>query len=545
MRPTIAVITAVVIAANECDSVRDVELRFDRRIGPSARLTEGCSTDGLADRCEGVDRGRGGGHPLEVSSPRPAFARREVFLVGAGVGILLLSLSARYGYHRDELYFLEAGRHLAWGYPDQPPLVPLLARLADEVAPGSLVALRFASTLTAVATVVVTAMIAQELGAKRGGQLVAAIAAGLSATTLATGHLLSTTTIALLGWVTLTFILVRVINRGATTQLWMTAGLVAGLTLETNPLLVTFLVVFAAATLLAGPREILRTRGPWLAAAIAVVLAAPYFVWQVAHGLPQLDVAHAIANGGSGTSASRWVLLPMQLVIVGPWLSPIWITGLVVLWRQPRMRSLALSYAGLCVLFLIVGGKPYYLAGLYPLLIAAGAQPVLDRLRVWGTGALLIACLPVIVIALPVLPTSDAGWVVRLNYDTGETIGWPELVSQVATSYRSLPAATAIVTANYGEAGAIDRYGGALGLPHAYSGHMAYAEWGPPAASTTSVLAIGIDPRLLHSLFKSVTPLGTLRNPWGIANDENGTKLYACQGPRSPWRDMWPQLKHY
>lgn len=480
-----------------------------------------------------------------MSCPRPRFARREVFVVGAGLGALLLGLSGRYGYHRDELYFIEAGKHLAWGYPDQPPLVPLLARIADALAPGSLVALRLPSTLAAVAIVVFSALIARELGAQRGGQIIAGLATAVSATTLATGHLLSTTTIALLGWVALTFILVRVASGRESTPMWLAGGLVAGLTLETNPLLVTFLVIYACATCLVGPREILRTRGPWLAAAFAAALAAPYVVWQVAHGLPQLDVARAIANGGSGTSTSRWALLPPQLLIVGPWLSPIWITGLVVLWRQPRLRSLAASYVGLCLLLLVAGGKPYYLAGLYPLLIAAGAQPVLDRLRVWGMGALLVASLPVVVVALPVLPLSDAGWVVKLNYDAGETIGWPHLVSQVATAYRSLPAGTTIVTANYGEAGAIDRYGGAFGLPHAYSGHMAYAEWGPPPASTTSVLAIGIDPRLLRKLFTTVTPAATLRTPWSIDNDENGTKLYACKGPRHSWHDIWTDLRHY
>ncbi|MCW2783729.1 MAG: glycosyltransferase family 39 protein [Marmoricola sp.] len=480
-----------------------------------------------------------------MTDQRPAFARREVLLVAAGVGTLLLALSGRYGYHRDELYFLEAGKHLAWGYPDQPPLVPLLARLADSIAPGSLIVLRLPATLSAVAVVALTGLIARELGAARAAQVLAAIAAAVCGVVLATGHLLSTTTIALLGWVILTLVLVRALNGTATMRLWTFGGVVAGLTFQANPLVVALLVVFGLVTVALGPRALLTTPGPYAAAVIAVVIASPYVIWQAVHGLPQIDVARGISNGDSGTSSPRILFLPMQLLIVGPWLAPIWITGLVQLLRRPPLRALAATYIGLCVLFLVVGGKPYYLAGLYPLLLAAGAQPVLDRIHTRGAGALLVLSLPVIAVTLPVLPVQDTNPVINVNYDEGETIGWPGFVSQVADAYRSLPPGTAILTDNYGQAGAIDRYGADHDLPTAYSGHMAFAEWGPPRARTDSVLAIGIDPALLHRVFSTVEPVGELHNRWGIKNDENGTRLYACRGLTRPWNEVWPLFKHY
>ncbi len=287
----------------------------------------------------------------------------------------------------------------------------------------------------------------------------------------------------------------------ATLRLWLLAGVVAGLTLLANPLLIALLVVLAASVVAVGPRELLRTPGPYAAALVAAVMVAPYVVWQASHGFPQLDVAQGIADGDSGTSASRLVFLPMQLLLVGPWLAPLWITGLVRLLRSPSLRALGVSYVGLCAVFLAVGGKPYYLAGLYPLLLAAGAQPVLDRLRVWGSVALLALSLPAVVFTLPVLPVADAGTAVAVNYDVGETIGWPGLVAQVSKVYRTLPAGTVILTANYGEAGAVDRYGPDRGLPGAYSGHMAYYDWGPPPDATDSVLAVGIDQKILRRLF--------------------------------------------
>ncbi len=476
---------------------------------------------------------------------RPAFARREVALLAAALGLVLLGLSGRYGYHRDELYFLEAGNHLAWGYPDQPPLVPLLARLMDVVAPGSLMVLRLPATLVAATVVFLTGLIARELGASRGGQVLAAAAAGVSGLVLATGHLLSTTTIALLGWVTLTFVLVRVLTGAATFRLWLLAGVAAGLTVQANQLLVALLVVLVASLVAVGPRELLRTPGPYVAALVTAAVAAPYVVWQAAEGLPQLEVAQGIADGDSGTSASRTAFLPMQLLLVGPWLAPFWITGLVRLLRAPTLRALGVSYIGLCAVFLVVGGKPYYLAGLYPLLLAAGAQPLLDRVRTWGATALLVLSLPVVVFTLPVLPVAEAGTAVAVNYDVGETIGWRDLVVQVSDVYRTLPAGTVILTRNYGQAGAVDRYGRDHDLPGAYSGHMAYHDWGPPPERADSVLAIGIGPDLLRRLFGSVRPVGELRNRWGIENDEDGTTMYACEDRVRPWAESWHLLRHY
>ena len=153
--------------------------------------------------------------------------------------------------------------------------------------------------------------------------------------------------------------------------------------------------------------------------------------------------------------------------------------------------------------------------------------------------------MPVVVIGLPILPVRHEGAVVAVNYDAGETIGWPHFVDEVATAYRRLPIGSAILTGNYGEAGAIDRYGPDHGLPQAYSGHMAFAEWGPPPSHVGSVLAIGVEPSLLREIFGSVAQVGTLRNPWGIDNDEQDMPMYACRHMRRSWAGAWPLLQHY
>ncbi|MFL6060617.1 MAG: ArnT family glycosyltransferase [Marmoricola sp.] len=475
---------------------------------------------------------------------RAAFAAREVGVVASAVGVLLVALAGRYGYHRDELYFLQAGRHLAWGYPDQPPLVPLVAHVMDTIAPGSLVVLRLPSALAATAIVVIAGLIARELGARRSGQVVAAASTGLSGVVLGTGHLLSTATISMLGWACATLLLVRLLQGTSGLRDWWVLGALAGATMQANLLIVALVAALGVAVLVVGPRELFARAGPYLAVLVAAVVVAPYVVWQAAHGFPQVHIADSIANGGSGSSQSRWAFLPFQLLQQGPPLAPLWITGLVVLLRDRTLRVLGLTYLVLAVLFLVAGGKPYYLSGLYPLLLAAGAQPFLDRVRSWVVPVLLVASLPTVVIVLPVLPAHDENGIVALNYDAGETIGWPAYVDQVAAVYRTLPAGTAILTGNYGEAGAVDRYGGSRGLPAAYSGHMGFWFWGPPPGSVP-VLAIGIDPVLLSSSCASTTVVGKLHEVHGIENDEDGTPLVLCSAPRRPWAGLWKRFERH
>src|SRR5207244_1597566 len=96
---------------------------------------------------------------------------RALLALAAMPMVLLLAVAGRYGYHRDELYFITAGHHLAWGYPDQPPFVPFLARVLTDLAPGSLLLLRTPSAISAALVVVLTALTARELGAGRAAQL--------------------------------------------------------------------------------------------------------------------------------------------------------------------------------------------------------------------------------------------------------------------------------------------------------------------------------------------------------------------------------------
>ncbi|MGH3787717.1 MAG: glycosyltransferase family 39 protein [Pseudonocardiaceae bacterium] len=474
------------------------------------------------------------------------------------VSAVLVLVSGRYGYHRDELYFLRAGDELAFGYVDQPPLTPLLARAASEVFGDSLVGLRLVSALAAGLVVLCTGLLAREFGGGHGAQILAAACMAVSAFLLGVGHLLSTATFDLLAWTALCWLVVRALRAGGWS--WLPVGVVAGLGLQNKTLVAFLLAGLVFGVLLAGPRAVLRTRWPWLAGVIALVLWAPHLVWQATHRWPQLELSTAIAAGSSGTSEPRWLFLPFQLVLVSLLLVPVWAVGLWRLARDPGLRAFrafAVAYLVLAAVFLVTGGKPYYLAGMYPVLLAAGAEPTLRWVQRGTTrtrtallaGAITLSAAVSATLFLPLVPVEDLADtpIVDINYDAGETVGWPAFAQTIARVHAGLPAgerAGAVVLArNYGEAGAIDRYRAELDLPPVYSGHNSYWQWGPPPGSAGTTIVVGIDRDRLRHWFGSVELAARIDNGVGLDNYEQGRPVWVCHDRLAPWAQLWPQLR--
>ena len=506
-------------------------------------------SESLIDEQPAVDQG--------VDVRLPPFTR-WVWGVAGAVTVVLLGFAGRYGYHRDELYFLLCGRHLAWGFVDQPPLTPAIARLTDLIAPGNLVVLRTPSALIAGGSVLLVALIAREVGGGRAAQVLAAVLAATSGMVLAACHLLSTTTPDLPVWLAVILLTLRILRTGDTR--WAPLiGLVCGVGLLNKYLVGLLVVGLATGVLIAGPRRLLRDR--WLLAglAIAAVLIAPNVIWQIAHGLPQFDVVNEIASGDS-SYAGRPDALALQFVVISPVGAAVWIAGLVALFRRPAWRpyrALAWAWAVVLGLMLIGGGKGYYDAPLLLALTAVGSVPVVDwwsrgrvalRRSALAAGVVLCAAIDAFLM-LPIAPASHVPAVVTaINYDAGETIGWPAMTDSVAKVYRSLPAAdrahTTIITANYGEAGALARYGPSRHLPTAYSGHMSVADFGRPPAGADVVIAVGFDEAsYLQRFFGSVQRAGSIDVGVDIDDDENGEPIWLCRDPDASWPVLWPKLR--
>jgi 4-amino-4-deoxy-L-arabinose transferase-like glycosyltransferase len=495
-------------------------------------------------------------HPPETLSATaedrsvPAFAARPVVSVAVIVGVVLTALSGRYGFHRDELYFMVAGRHLSWGYVDQPPLTPLLARISTTVFGDTVMGLRVLSTISCVVTIIVVALIAREFGNDRRGQVLAAVCAAVSGFVLGVGHLVSTATYDLLAWMLIALFAVKLL-RTRDGRWWLALGLTAGIALENKYLVVLPVGALFVSLLIVGPRSVLRSW--WLVAGVAVagLVALPNVVWQFQHDWPQLRVAGGISED-DGTE-NRIMFVPLQVLQLSPILVPIWVAGFLRLWRQLRWaRAVALAYPVLCVAVLATGGKSYYALPLLLVLVAAGCEPTvrwISRHRVAAIAGLVVAASTSALFTLPLLPASAADVVIPVNKEQGEQIGWPAFVSTVAAAWDRIPASqrstATIFAGNYGEAGALLRYGPSHELPTAYSGHMSFADWArPPDSNTGPVLLIEIERTpIFETHFRNCSQVGTIDAI--VSNDEDGTALVLCDGPAEPWSTLWPKLRRY
>lgn len=489
--------------------------------------------------------------------------------MAAVLAAVLVALSGRYGFHRDELYFLLVGRHPAWGYVDQPPLTPLLARTGAAVFGASPTALRVIPALLSACSVVLTALLARELGAGRGGQILAAGCCACSGDVLAIGHLLSTSTFDLTAELGVLLLTLRLLRTGDP-RWWPALGAVIGVTLLNKQLVLSLLL----ALLLALPLGRLVDRcwreparrprpgsaglliGPLLALFLALLISAPTLWWQATHGWPELKVARVLSHvqGVSG----RLLFLPLQLLQFSPLLVPVAVVGLRRLLRDDELRwarPLALAYPVLCILVLIGGGKPYYPLPLLLAVTAAGCEIVVHRAsrsRRALTPFLLLAAATSALAALPVLPVSAVTVTNAIDVDQGEQVGWPEFTRVTAAAWSAIPAGqrahAVLLTSNYGEAGALARYGPAYGLPLAYSGHMSLYDWGPPPDSSDGpvLLVEQADGRhLLERPFTHCRTAARIDNGHGISNQEQYAGVVLCEGAHQRWSVLWPSLRQY
>lgn len=480
----------------------------------------------------------------------------------AALAVLLAATSQWYGFHRDELYFRMLDP--AWGYVDQPPFTPWLARTITSVVDEPW-ALRIPAILAAVAAVLVLALIAREAGGGRRAQAVAAWAAASASFPMVFGHVLLTASIDLVVWPLVALFAMRALlrddARGAG-RWWLAVGLVTGLATY-NKLLVVLLVAGIGIGLLAvGPWRVLHSGWLWAGVGIAVVVALPNLAYQAMNDLPQLRMGAALAADSDGEG--RLLTLPFLLLLAGPPLVPIWIAGLVGLFRRPAwwpIRLFAVAFAVVVLATIVGGAQPYYPVGLVEVLLALGAVPTAEWMRTRGRAALVWAGIALngvvsALIALPLLPLALVGAspFAAMNQTVGDTIGWPTYVAQVAVvvdgardgTIQDAAADPVVITSNYGEAGAVARYGPDHGLdPDAvYSGHNALWFQARTSDAATDVVFVGELWRRVAGDFAACTTLARLDNGLDVDNEEQDVPITLCTDRITGWDELWPRLAH-
>jgi len=499
--------------------------------------------------------------------PRPPLAS---FALAALCGTkLLLHLATsvlRYGYFRDELYYLDMARHLDWGYVDAAPLIAVYARVALALG-GSLAALRILPALAGTALVALSILIVRELGGGRYAQILAGVCVILAPGILVSDSLLTMNAFEPVFWMGAVLVLARILRTGES-RLWLWFGVLVGLGLENKHSTLFFGFSVFAALVLTPERRVFRERWVWIAGAIALVLFLPNLVWQYRHHFPTLEDLENVRREGKNVVLAPPAFVRQQIFAMQPIFLPVWLAGVYFLLREKRWRVLGLTFVIFFAVMMAAHAKDYYVFPIYPMAFAGGAVAIerwTAERRAWriaGTCVLIAGGLITVPFATWML--SPEGYISYQNalgfhpqkaevhhegmlpQPIGDQFGWPEMAREVAAIYRSLPpdarARTGILAGNYGEAGAINWFGPALGLPHAYSRHQNHWYWGPPTEDYRNLILLQFS---LDDVRDNCGSYQAFPHEARFGMGEENVPIYLCRDAAFDLRKVWSHYHHW
>ena len=473
-------------------------------------------------------------------------------VAAVSVFALHLATNGTLGFHTDELYYLDCGRHPALGYVDFPPIVPLLARLETGLFGVTPWTLRLLPALLSGALVALSGAYVRRLGGSLWLQGIALIAGIAAPIIVGTGDVFQTVIFDVATWmIALYWFLCLVIDRKP--RYWIYLGITLGIGLEVKYTIVGLIAGITIAVLLTPSlRKELRTRYPRIAAAIALLIWAPNLAWQVANGFPSLSYVanHRGSSGGVG-------IYLIEFVLVVGLLLPLWVAGMISLFRTPSLRPIGIASAVPLVLFLFVG-KSYYAASTIPIVLAQGLMALsrIERRRLRSTLSIAVVAgslLGFVALAPLIVPITPASRLHATGLDTksevfADSVGWDDVAAEVTTIYRGLPqserAQTVIIFAYYGVPGALHIYGDPKILPDVMSPQLSDFYWLPPNLTATSALMVDYKPSDVAWMCESPELIAHLTVPYQVAGLEQGAPVTSCQ-LKAPIPKIWGQLRNF
>jgi hypothetical protein len=484
----------------------------------------------------------------------------------AGLKLLFHVLTnGQYGFHRDELATLEDARHLAWGYVAYPPLTPFFGRIELMLFGTSLTGFRFFVALAQSVAMVLTGLMARRFGGSRAAMILAAVAAMLAPISLSASSLFQYVSFDFLWFVLLAYCVVRLVDSNDG-RWWIAIGVAIGLGALTKYAVAFYVAALAVGVFATPLRSHLRQKWLWIGAAVSIAIAAPNLLWQVQHDWISLEFLRFIhaRDVRIGRTDSFWI---DQLKTSANFFAlPLWMLGLFVLLfsqRFRRYRVLGIVFVVTVALFAFAKGRGYYTGPLYPMLLAAGAaelqrwagtlRPAMRGLAWAAMTLLLIAGTIAIPIVLPLVPINSKYWA-RVNHRNGdlrEEVGWPDLTREVSRIWNGLDDAershTGIFCGNYGEAGALNLYGPAYGLPPVVSGINSFWLRGPGDPAIQTWIVVGSDRNGVEEACASVELAGHITNAARVSNEETERHpdIFVCRDLKQPLAKMWPRLRSF
>jgi hypothetical protein len=473
---------------------------------------------------------------------------------GAAAFVIAVHLATNntLGFHTDELYYLACGNHPALGYVDFPPLVPLLARIETGLLGVTPWTLRILPSILGGFLVVLSGLYVRRVGGSLRLQALALLSAVAAPFLLGTNWVFQTVTFDQVTWmVSIYWFLCLVLDRRP--RDWIYLGITLGLGLEVKFTIVALILgVFVAVLLTPALRKQLRTRYPWVGVALALLIWAPNLAWQVVEGFPSLVYITNHRAGGGGP-----VVYLIEFGLYMFFLIPLWLAGMISLFRNPELRPIGIACAVPLVLFLFVG-KSYYAAGTIPVVLAQGLMAIsrLERPRLRAGLQVAVAVTSVLefltffFLVVPVTPPDriHATRLDTVNEVFADSVGWHDIANQVTAMYAGLPASerahTVVISAYYGVPGALDVYDNPNDRPVAMSPQLSDWYWLPDHLTATDALMVDYQPSDVAWMCDSPELIGHLTVPYQVIGLEQGAPVTFCR-LKQPIPSIWGRLRDF
>lgn len=494
--------------------------------------------------------------------------------------VLHIYFNNQYGYFRDEFDYMSCGDHLQWGYVDQPPMIPFLIHICRAVLGDSLRSIRFIPAVASSLLVVQSAVLAREFGGRRYSLLLTALFIVIAPQYLSNGSLLTTNCLEPLLWMGCAYFAILAIKHEEP-RYWLWFGVVAGLGMQEKYSIAVFGFGVVVGLLLTQHRRAFLNRWIWLGGLAAFLIFLPNVLWNMHYDWPFLQLMHAIRAEGRDVVLGPFSFFFQQTLLLDPIVAPIWVAGLFGFLFSRRLRQyrvLGWAYVVTYAVFFVLHGKGYYLAPIYPMLLAAGAvllEATLDRPEhgtprlQWLKPAVAIIVLAsgihLLPITVPVLsPEHFVAYTKTLPFKLPVTeysharatlpqwysdqFGWKEIADETEVAWNRIPgterADCGIFAQDYGQAGAIDFFGRKHGLPGAMSGDRTYWLWGPHGYSGNCMIVLDDRREVLQRYWQNVELVGiSAPNEYAL---EQQIPVFICKGKKIPsWSAVWPHLKRW
>jgi hypothetical protein len=492
----------------------------------------------------------------------PRLNQLLLFGIAAAVACLHLATNNRYGFHRDEFQFLSDAHHLDWGFVAYPPLTPLLERISLGIFGLSMVGLRLFSVITQAAVIVVSGLMARELGGRRVAEVTAALAVALSPLPLFQGTEFQYSSFDLLWWVLIAYFIIRLL-KSENPRWWIAIGVVVGIGLLTKYSIVFYIAGILGGLVLTRARRYLTSKWFWAGIGVALLIFLPNFLWLVRHDFISYHFLQHIHARDVEQGRADGFFKDQFLLNVNLFATPLWIAGLVFYLRDARTRMLAWMYIIPLALFFLGKGRFYYVSPAYPMLLAMGAvagerwvarmrRPARITTEIVFFSGLAVVGAYICAILIPLAPAGPLrDFALKTNGDLREEFGWEELVHTVAGIRDSLPsdqqAGAAVLVGNYGEQGAIEMLGPAYHLPPPIS--MTNSAWlrSYPAQPPSVLIVLGFSQKGADRAFTNCHLAGHNGNSQGIKNEESEShpNIFVCGPPRLPWPVFWKDYQSF